>query len=188
MKITYAPSFWKSLKKISKHRTWWYKTYEFFRYKLGFFFKNLWLLKKELYEYRQWDSRYSLSLFRRGLELLCNNIEKYGYEVDESRLKKINKMKRAIEILKWHENDFFMELSEKELGYEVDCSNMFNPGDDTDDVKEKNRKIFNLSEKIEEDSFNELIEILKGQNYKEFKDQATYYEQFDGSGIKSWWN
>ena len=31
MKVEFADTFWKSLKRLSRHETWWYKTYEFFR-------------------------------------------------------------------------------------------------------------------------------------------------------------
>lgn len=206
MEVKFAPSFFKSLKKISRQNTWWYKTYEFFRYKIGWFFRNIWKFRKELYKHRPWDSVYSLSMLRRSLEEICNNIEKYGIEVETSRLKKVEKMERAIEILKWHEGDKFIELAEKELGYETNCNFLFK--DEPSDITESNRKIFNLSTKIEEDSFNELLQIFKGQDINDFikinndlkekyKDNPDEYfiesenlhdNWFDGSGLKSWWD
>ena len=187
MNITFAPSFWKSLRKMRRHNTWWYKTYEFFRYNLPNLFKNLWNFKKELYLYRPWDNSYTLRMFRRGLELQYENIEKYGNEVDISRLKKLDKIKKAIEILRWHSEDLFIGLAEKELGYEVDTSNLF-IGEDSEEVKLGNRKIFTLARDIEEESFDELLQILKGQDYSKFNKEDDWYKQFDGSGIKNWWN
>ena len=187
MNIEFAPSFWKSLKKVYRHNTWWYKIYEFFRYNLPNLFKNLWNFKKELYLYRPWDNSYTLKILRRGLELQCSNIEKYSNEVDISRIKKVDKMRRAIEILKWHSEDLFIELAEKELGYEVNTSNLF-IGEDSEEVKLNNRKIFTLARDIEEESFDELWKILKGQDYKTFNSEEEWSKQFDGSGIKNWWN
>lgn len=195
MEITFAPSFWKSLKKITRHNTWWYKTYQFIRRDLWIFFKNIWKFRKELYKHRNWDSAYSLGMFRRSLEEVCYGIEHYGPEVTESRLKKIEKMKRAIQILKWHEKDPFIDLAEEQLGYEVDFSHGFNK--EPEEIRLANKVIFDLAKKIEEDSWIELFEILKGQDIKDYfkfieenklKDSDDRYNSwFDGSGMKGWW-
>ena len=95
-----------------------YGVYSLFRYNIPQFFKNIWRFKTELYHYRAFDWRYSLSMFRRALEIQSKYTELYGYEIDETRLKKIAKMNRAIEIMKWHEDSSFIELAEKELGFE----------------------------------------------------------------------
>lgn len=187
MNIEFAPSFWKSLRKMRRYSTWWYKTYKFFRYNLPNLFKNLWNFKKELYLYRPWDNSYTLRMLRRGLELQCDSIERFSNEVDNTRMKKVAKMKRAIEILKWHSEDLFIELAEKELGYEVDTSNLF-IGEDSEEVKLGNRKIFTLARDLEEESSDELWKILKGQDYKTFNSEEECSEQFDGSGIRNWWN
>ena len=63
MKIEFADSFWKSLKTLSRHETWWYKTYEFFRRDLPYFLENIWFFRKELYAFRSWDYSYNLDLF-----------------------------------------------------------------------------------------------------------------------------
>ena len=118
MKLNFNINFFKSLKKLSIRNAWWYKTYDFFKYDLWFFFRNLWNFRKEIYNHRPWDSMYSLSMLRRSLEIQCKTIEEKSYEIESSKNKKINKMKRAIEILKWHENDLFLDLAEKELGLE----------------------------------------------------------------------
>lgn len=182
MKIEFAPSFFKSIKKLARQNAWWYKTYDFFRYDIGRFFGNVWKFRKELYNHRSFDSAYSLSMLRRSLELISDNIEKYGLEVDESRLKKVEKMKRAIEILKWHEKDSFIELAEKELGYDVNLDYFLT--EEPADVRKSNKVIFDLATKIELVSFEELMEILKGQDYRQLNDD----NEFDGSGIKTWWD
>ena len=36
--------------------------------------------------------------------------------------------------------------------------------------------------------WKELINLLKGQNYSKFKKEIDFAEQFDGSGIRGWWD
>jgi hypothetical protein len=191
------------------HQTWWYKTYNFFRRDLWYFFRNIWYFRKEIYRHRPWDSSYSMSMLRRSLELLCERIEKYGYEVDEGRLPKIEKMKRAIQLIKYHEDNSFTDLAEKELGYEYTFGGFeFDEVDDdkldpeitkgqkyyqlrddkNDEEREKNLNITKLSIKIEKDSWNELMEILKGQDTELFSPDIDWYKQQDGSGLKTWWD
>ena len=77
MKVTFADSFWKSLKRLSRQQTWWYKTYEFFRRDLPYFLENIWYFRKELYAFRSWDYSFNLDLFRRSLEKTVHTIEHY---------------------------------------------------------------------------------------------------------------
>ena len=116
MKIQFANSFSKSIKRLIRHQTWWYKTYEFFRRDLPYFLENIWFFRKELYAFRSWDYSFNLDLFRRSLEKTVDTIENYGHEVDESRLKKVEKMKRAIQLIKNVRSDEYVRNAEKELG------------------------------------------------------------------------
>ena len=45
MDVQFTDSFWKSLKTMNRHQTWWYKTYELFRYKIPYFFENVWYFR-----------------------------------------------------------------------------------------------------------------------------------------------
>jgi hypothetical protein len=127
-------------------------------------------------------------MFRRGLELLCDNIEKNGLEIDESRLKKVEKMKRAIELMKYHEYDSFINLAEKQIGREVDLTYFLD--DEPEEITNANREIFQLSVKIEKDALDELFRILKGQEPYNSKTMTVdnWNDYFDGSGIKGWWD
>ena len=58
MEITFADSFFKSLEKLKRRHTWWYKTYETIRYNIPNFFRNIWYFRKALYKHRGWDSHY----------------------------------------------------------------------------------------------------------------------------------
>ena len=89
MEIKFADSFWKSLKVLARHQTWWYKAYEVLRYKIPMFFENLWFFRKELWYFRSWDYTFNLSLFARSLEKTVNTLENHGNEIESTRLKKV---------------------------------------------------------------------------------------------------
>ncbi len=211
MNVTFADSFWKSLKRLSRHESWWYKTYELFRRDIPYFIENVWYFRKQLWKHRSWDYGYSLSMMSRSLEKLSNTIEFYGNEVDGPRLKKVEKIKRAIELIGHIRSDSYIEMAEEKLGklilrdweFEESPDNpefMIIVDNETTDEKEHNKKVFDLSHKIEEDEWKELFKILQGQNKEEYRtlyDSQTEEEQhtselwdkwFDGSGMKGWWD
>jgi hypothetical protein len=140
-----------------------------------------------------------------------------GMEVWESRGKKVAKMQRAIQILKNINDDNYIEMAEAELGeiihhpweFEEAEDTIDNPisgknekfyklvDKDTDEEREHNRKVYDRTHELEEQEWNELFEILKGQNYKEYHDTLSeeekknpnnYNEWFDGSGLRGWWD
>jgi hypothetical protein len=61
---------------------------------------------------------------------------------------------------------------------------------DTPEEKEHNRKIFERSREIGEAEWAELWEILKGQDYEKFEndEEKSWNSQFDGSGLRGWWD
>jgi hypothetical protein len=59
---------------------------------------------------------------------------------------------------------------------------------DTDEEKEHNKKVFNRAREIGEQEWNELFEILKGQDTSKFDKDIDWYKQFDGSGLRGWWD
>lgn len=200
MEIKIADSFWESLKKLKRQETWWYKTYEVFRYKIPMFFENIWYFKKELWEFRSWDHTFNLMLLGRSLEKTANTIEFYGHEVDVTRLKKVEKIKRAVEIIRGINEDNYLDRAQKELGELKNIGGWYTDIEDTPEEKEHNRKVFDLSNKIAADEWDELFSILKGQNHEEYCkliDNATEEEKrksnlwdkwYDGSGMKHWWD
>ena len=200
MKIEFADSFWKSLKRLSRQQTWWYKTYKFFRRDLPYFLENIWFFRKELYAFRSWDYSFNLDLFRRSLEKTVNTIEFYGHEVDESRLKKVEKMKRAIQLLKNVRSDEYVRVAEKELGELKNNDWLWNDRDDTEEESIHNKNVFERAREIEDSEWKELWSIIHGQDVKEYskiynsktdeekEDGGVWNNWFDGSGIKSWWD
>jgi len=200
MKVEFADSFWKSLKRFSRHQTWWYKTYEVFRYKIPMFCENLWYFRKELWRFRSWDYTFNLQLLKRSLEKTAHTLEYYGQEVDGPRMKKVNKIKRVIELINNIDEGRYISRAETELG-ELKNSDFWDTNrEDTPEESTHNRKVFNRSTEIENEEWEELFSILKGQNHDDYKnlveknktkddEQRDLWEEwYDGSGIKHWWD
>jgi hypothetical protein len=199
MKISFANSFTDSIKTLIRHQTWWYKTYELFRYDLPRFFKNVWTFRKALWNHYWFDHHGTLKFLEIGLTNISDTVEKYGNEIDEPRLKKVAAMRRAIELIKNYNEDNYIDMAEKELGKlvlhdwefeEIEDKPGYSRLVDKDSEEEKihNRKIFDRAREIEEKEWDELFTILKGQDTTKFDKNKDWYKQFDGSGIKGWWD
>lgn len=200
MKIIFADSFFDSLKRISRHQTWWYKTYEFFRYDIWRFFLNIYRFRKELWNFQPWDYAYNLRLLRRSLELTRDEIVN-GHEEDRSRLKKVAKMDRAIELLHNFTEDTFIEQAETLCGKSLILSNWDNINEeDSEEVKVNNREILDKAHELQRAQWEELWGIFKGTRNesatsvtqkKSIENQDTwdeYFDNFDGSDIRGWWD
>jgi hypothetical protein len=129
-------------------------------------------------------------------------------EIRETRDKKIEKMQRAIQILDNILDDKYTEMAELELGeiiyrpweFEETGDTTDNPlgekseklyrlvDNDTPEEKEHNSKVFARSREIEEAEWNELWIIFRGQDYDKFNKNVDWNKQFDGSGLRSWWD
>jgi hypothetical protein len=199
MEVKFADSFWESLKVMARHQTWWYKTYEVFRYKIPMFFENVWYFRKELWRFRSWDYTFNLMMLSRSLEKTSNTLEFFGYEIDETRLKKVEKIKRVIEIIKSLNESNYTDRAEEQIG-KLKGVGFWEDREDTPEDKEHNKKVFDLSSKIEEEEWEELFKILRGQNHQNYvklMEEASEEEKmkfdlwkkwFDGSGMKHWWD
>jgi len=173
MKVEFEDSFWKSLKTLSRHQTWWYKIYELFRYKIPYFIENVWYFRKELWEHRSWDYIFSLMMLRRSLTKLAHTLEFYGQEVDESRLKKVKEIKRVIYLIDRIREDEYLKDAEAELGEIQNKDWLFNDIEDTIEQREHNSKVFKRSHEIEEAEWKELWQNLKGGK---------------NGGMRGWWD
>ena len=219
MKVNFAKTFNKSLKRMLRTQTWWYKTYSLFRYDLPRFFKNIWRFRKGLWNHYWFDHHGTLKFLEIGLTDMSDRIEKDGMEVDESRLKKVAKMRRVIELIKNYNEDNYIEMAEKELGelhvqgFDIDDfvetgETIDNPLGEkneklytwvdrlTEEQSAHNHKVYERAHEIEEQEWNELFNILKGQNrteYVMFQDKSENKESawdnwFDGSDMRGWWD
>jgi hypothetical protein len=201
MEVNFADSFEDSLKKMISHNTWWYKTYNLFRRGIPNFVKNVWRFRKPLWNHNWWDNHASLEFLQVSLTHMADNIEKYGIEIDGPRLKKVEKMRRASQLIQNYINDSYSEMAESELGELILHDWEFEdvpdkPGfsrlveKETPEEKEHNTKVFKRAHEIESQEWNELFEILKGQDVNKLdKDYDWDWDkQFDGSGLKYWWD
>lgn len=211
MEVKIADTFTKSLKKLIRQQQWWYKTYHFFRYDIGRFFRNVWRFRKPLYHHYWWDHHSMLMFMETALTHMSDRMEKDGMEIEISRLKKVDKMRRVIEIIKNYNESMFIEMAEKELGelhirpLEFEPANeeetLFTLKDDlTEEQNKHNRKVYDRARQIEEQEWKEFCKILQGQDHKDYKKYEKtlteeekkqtdqYYKWFDGSGLKGWWD
>jgi hypothetical protein len=192
MKIEFAPSFFESLKKLSRQNTWWYKSYEFIRYDIPWVIRNFKRFWKLVWNYRPWDYSGSMALFSKGLSGIADTLVT-GYEIPKPRGKKIVKIRRAVEIMDHLCKDSFIDLAEKKLGYEVNSEYLFR--EEPPEIAAKNKAIFDLARDIEESEYEELWTILKGNKIPEMPEDLDsneaskwYDKHFDGTGIRGWWD
>jgi hypothetical protein len=198
MEVKFADSFWESLDRMAKRERWYWKIWDFFRYDLPKGIKNIIFFWKVIWNFRPWDSTYNLRIFARSLEPLRDSIIN-GMEVDGPRLKKVAKIERAIEILNNITDDKYTDIAEEQLGYEVNTEYTFSD-DESTEIKEANRKIYDLSREIEDKEWKELWKILEGQEHNQYvmlldrmtKEQKrngdVWNNWYDGSGMSHWWN
>jgi len=139
-----------------------------------------------LWRHRWWDYSFTLEVLKTSLEIMSPNLEKYGIEENVSRMKKVQKINRVIEILNSVRSDDYFERAEKIVGKpemrdwkfeaQPDSNWVTLVDDETPEEKEQWRRYFDCAQKLEEDEWKELWKILKGTG----KD--------DGTGIRGWWD
>ena len=200
METNFAPTFFDSVKRMVNRQRWYWKTWDFLRYDMPRFFRNLWMFRKDLYNYRWYSGQNAvLPFMKTALTDMADKIDKRGWEVEHSKSKKLDKMVRAAYLMERFIEDDFLELAEKELG-EVICHGFnFEPVPDkpgysrmidkeTDEEKEHNSKVFDRAREIEEQMWTELWTIIQGQDYTKFDKDTDWDKQFDGSGLRGWWD
>jgi mRNA-degrading endonuclease RelE of RelBE toxin-antitoxin system len=192
MKVEFADTFFKSLKRLSRQQTWWYKTYSTIRYDIPHFIKNIYRFRKELYSHDWWDYRFTLNMLERSLTIMENGMTEKGIEVGEMLEPKLKSMRRALELLKNSREDNFVDRAEAELGELILSDWLFEETEDgfhklvdTETKKDKahNRRIFKRAVKIEQDEWNELWNIIKGT-----KNSKKYDSNYDGTDMRAWWD
>lgn len=211
MEIKFADTFADSIKTLIRHNTWWYKTYSLFRHDIPRFLKNVWKFRKPLANHYWWDHHALLKFMEIGFADMGEKMEKYGMEVDISRLKKVKAIKRAAELIRNYNEDLYIEMAEAELGEIVHHGWEFEDVEDkpgysrlidkeTEEEKDHNRKVFERAREIGEQEWKELFRILQGQDHEEYRkifgslteeekrERDHYYEWFDGTDLRGWWD
>ena len=165
------------------------------------FFRNIYKFRKALWNHKWWDYSGTLDFIQLGVEDIANGVEKKGMEVKVNRMKKVEKMRRVVEIIKNIREDRYFDIVEVEMSrglkngfnYEfVPCED--SPGffemvdKDSQEEQEFKDKYFDRVRELEESEWKELWDILKGPDYSKFDKNKDWESQYDGSGLKSWWD
>lgn len=212
MKVQFADSFFKSLKVMRWHNSFIYKSYNLFATDIPHFFKNLWRFRKVICNYNWWDHRYVIETLYTSISIMEKNFTKHGNEIEITRDKKTAKMRRSLEIMKHILDDSYIDIAEEKFGKLPDHPWKFKDVEDhpgcvelvnnyTPEEKDHQTKVFDEARRLEEEEWDELWKIFKGQNHNDFKsyyenkyteeqinDVIPYYTWFDGSGLNSWWD
>lgn len=184
MKVTFTDSFFKSLKTLARHQTWWYETYYFFKRKVPRFFKNIYLFRSELLEHEWWDYSFTLRMMERSLRIMAKGMETKGMEVSETRYPKVVAMKKAIGLLENVRTSRYIDKAEAELGPLKNMDTLiFSNFEESEEDKAHNRKVFARATEIENQEWNELWEIFKGT-----ENSKAYGDKYDGTDLRSWWD
>jgi len=191
MKVEFKDTFFESVEKLVWYDTNLWKVWSAIRYDIPLFFKNVWRFRKELYNHQWWDYRFHLEMMYRSLSIMEKGMSEKGIEVTETRDVKVQKMRRALELLKHKLDDDYIQRAELELGELTHKSIEFEPIEgsdsyrlvDTDTPAEKKhaRKVYKRARVIEDVEWKELWDIYKGKKF-------TTWEKYDGSDLRGWWD
>jgi hypothetical protein len=198
MEVNFSDTFKQSLKRVYWEQSWLYKGYSFFRRDLWQFFMNIYRFRKVLWSHRWWDYHYTLEALKTSLEIMQLGLIEKGIEEDQSLNKKIEKIGRAIQIINGKNELDFIERAEAELGQIFHRDWQFEDlGNGTSrlidtftpEEKEHNRRVYDRASEIEREEWEELWQIFKGKNHKQWNpDEMSWHEWFDGAGMESWWD
>jgi hypothetical protein len=192
MKVEFKNSFFESVEKLVWYDSNLWKVWAAIRYDIPLFFKNVWRFRKELYNHQWWDYRFHLEMMYRSLSIMEKGMSEKGIEVTETRDVKVQKMRRALELLKHKLDDDYIQRAELELG-EINRSEFdFEPvegkegfyrmiDNDTPAEKKHARNVYKRARVIEETEWKELWDIYKGKKF-------TTWEKYDGSDLRGWWD
>ena len=93
MNVEMKDTFFESVEKLVWYDTKLWKVWAAVRYDIPLFFKNIWRVRKELYNHQWYDYRYTLEMLYRSLSIMVVKLEKDGIEENVSRDKKVQKIK-----------------------------------------------------------------------------------------------
>jgi hypothetical protein len=209
MKVEFKKTFFESVEKVIWYDSKLFKVWDTITRGIPRFITNVYKFRKELYDHAWWDYRYTLEMLHRSLVIMESKMHD-GMEIRETRDKKVQKMQRAIQLLKSKIDDDYVDRAQLELGniawkpfeFEpIENSNLFRMIDnDTAAEKKHMTKVFAYARKIEEAEWKELWKIFEGQDYKDYRkitkkltpkemqDMNVWNDWFDGSDLRGWWD
>jgi hypothetical protein len=167
-----------SLDLESPIKTRWYKKLVPYRVR-GFFTSiyNFWYFGKAVWQWRSWDYRFTTEILGQALIRMADDIEKYGIEIREDRMPKVQDMRTVASIL----------LEQNIFEHEDELSNLmkkqkmnFVPCEDSDNYR---LEFSGLTE--EEDS--RLIQVLH-QKYDWQNNEFIRAFDICGKNMQGWWD
>jgi hypothetical protein len=192
MNTQYKDTFFESVEKLVWYDTKLWIVWEFIRRGLPNFLKNIWRFRKELYNHQWWDYHFTLEMLYRSLSIMVDRLEKDGIEEDESRMKKVGKIHRALELIKHKLDDDYVSRAEMELGElsrkpfefeKMEDGNYLLVDNDTPAERKHATGVFKRAKEIEEVEWKELWETFKGTKFSK-----KFGWAYDGSDMRGWWD
>jgi hypothetical protein len=208
MKVEFKQTFFESVEKVIWYDSKLFKIWDTITRGIPRFITNVYKFRKELYDHAWWDYRYTLEMLHRSLVIMESKMHD-GMEIRETRDKKVQKMQRAIQLLKSKIDDDYVDRAQLELGNiawrpfefeKTEDGNYTMIDNDTPAEKKHMSKVFAYARKIEEAEWKELWQIFEGQDYKDYRkitkkltpkemqDMNVWNDWFDGSGMRGWWD
>jgi hypothetical protein len=168
MKIIASNDFLKSFKKLIDSYSPW--KWEFWRQKYYDLKLKLWALRKYFKTVTMmtpWDSQSIIIMLKFQIEILSNYLEKRGHEEEKSKLSKVTKMKRFVELANNYLEDNYLDRCEfihrdmKFVPVEGEKDLMELKFDETPEEAEHNAKALQEIAKLQEKEWKEMIGLLK---------------------------
>jgi hypothetical protein len=165
-------------------------------YNIPRFLYNIWLFRKNLWNH-VWDngSDSFLPWIKTIVDDIVIKMHKYSYDDEYIKSLQINKMKRLSYLIDIYDDDFFLiSEAEKELGVKLIINYKFEMIDSskklyrhmnncTPEEISNNLLIVDKVEELKKMYWDELCEIIKGK-----ESNTQDFINYDGSGIKNWYN
>jgi uncharacterized protein YydD (DUF2326 family) len=152
--------------------------------------KNIWVFRKVILHWKWWDYYFLLELIKISVSEMSVNFEKKGTEHHDSKIKKIEKMNRLVELIERIQEGDYLSKAETELNLKYSYGEFKKSGNEfayvmefTEEQEESNKKISSLATDLDNEDWCEIFEILKGQNLKDIE-----IGEFDGTGLRTWWD
>lgn len=163
------------------------------------FLKNIWLFRKSLWNYRWYAGHDAVfGLFKNAIDDIGHKLKTKGHEEETSRMKKVCQIERLSILLSHLLKDDYIEIAEKQLGYTLNHNCKFVPlktgnyqyvSENTEEESIKNKRIIDLSQKLQKEHWEEICQIIKGPDYESFKNSNQEWNQwYDGTDIRAWWD
>ena len=167
MKVVATDTFFKSLERLINAENplkwvFWERRYYNFKNSLQALRKYFKITTKMV----PWDYSSVLKMMVFQISTLAEYMEKYGYEVEESRMEKVKRMKEFVKLAKNQLEDNFANR----CGYK-DNESEFIPVEGKEDffsieykdkeIEKHNSEVFKEAHKLEEKEWDEMFEILK---------------------------